>query len=126
MIAIGEIRKIITPYYDLRQGRMCTKSRPALIIAQADTDDYIVLPISRISRQNNRDAIYDIEVNPVNYPLLNLNAVSYIRTHKQTVIHRAEIGDLIGELKYNYEEFYLHILELHERFSEEITNQAIY
>ena len=125
MIAIGEIRKTITPYYDLRQGRMFTKSRPALIIAQADTDDYVVLPVSRISRQYNRDAIYDIEVNPVNYPLLNLNEVSYIRTHKQTVIHRAEIGDLIGELKYNYEDFYLYILELRERFSEEITNQAI-
>ena len=125
MIAIGEIRKTITPYYDLRQGRMFTKSRPALIIAQADTDDYVVLPVSRISRQYNRDAIYDIEVNPVNYPLLNLNEVSYIRTHKQTVIHRAEIGDLLGELKYNYEDFYLYILELRERFSEEITNQAI-
>lgn len=125
MIIIGEIRKTITPFYDKIQGQMSTKSRPALIIAQADTDDFVVLPVSRITKQNNRDATYDIEINPVEYPLLNLNAVSYIRTHKQTVIHRAEIGDLIGELKLNYNDLFLQILELRERFSNEITNQAL-
>lgn len=125
MIIIGEIRKTITPFYDKIQGKMSTKSRPALIIAQADTDDFVVLPVSRITKQNNRDATYDIEINPVEYPLLNLNAVSYIRTHKQTVIHRAEIGDLIGELKLNYNDLFLQILELRERFSNEITNQAL-
>ena len=125
MIAIGEIRKTITPFYDNVQGRMSTKSRPALVIAQADSDDYVVLPVSRITRQNNRDATYDVKVDPADYPLLNLNAVSYVRTHKQTVIHRAEIGDLIGDLKSNYEDLYLLILELRERFSKEITNQAL-
>lgn len=125
MITIGEIRKILTPYYDLRQRKMNMKLRPALIIAQADPDDYVVLPISRITRSSNRDATYDIEVNPNDYPLLNLNDVSYIRTHKQTVIHKGEIDDLIGELKSNYEDLFIHILELRERFSEEITNQAL-
>lgn len=125
MISIGEIRKTFTPFYDNTQGRMNIKSRPALIIAQADTEDYVVIPVSRITRQNNRDTTYDIEVDPVEYPMLNLNAVSYIRTHKQTVVHRAQIGDLIGELKSNYEDLYLLILELRERFSKEITNQAL-
>ena len=125
MISIGEIRKTLTPFYDSKQKKMSIKSRPALIIAQADTDDYVVLPVSRITRQSNRDATYDIKIDPVDYPLLNLNAVSYIRTHKQTVIHQAEIGDLIGELKSNYEDLYLLILERRENFSEEITNQSL-
>ena len=122
---IGEIRKTITPYYDVQKARMSTKSRPALIIAKADDKDYIVLPISRISRRYNRDSTYDIEVDPVDYPLLNLTDVSFIRTHKQTVINRAEIGDCICDLKRNYEELYLLILERREQFSAEITNQAL-
>lgn len=125
MIAIGEIRKTITPYYDLQHGMMRTKSRPALIIAKADSDDYVVLPISRITRQENRNEMYDIKVDPSSYPLLHLNAVSYIRTHKQTVIHQAEIGDLIGEIKSNYADLYLLVLERREQFSGEITNQAL-
>ena len=125
MISIGEIRKALTPYYDLSKNAMSIKSRPALIIAQADSEDYVVLPISRITRRNNRDATFDIEIDPSVYPLLNLNAISYVRTHKQTIIHKAEIGDLIGDLKTDYSELYLQILETRERFSEEITNQAI-
>lgn len=125
MIKIGEIRKAITLFYDLKKSKMGTKSRPALIIAQADADDYIVLPISRITRRINMDHIFDIEVDPTTYPMLNLTSLSYIRSHKQTVIHRGEIGDLIGDLKTHYSDLYHRVLEARELFSKEITDQAL-
>lgn len=122
---IGEIRKAYTPYYNAAAKRVDIKSRPALIIAQADANDFVVLPVSRISKQNNRHPDYDIQVDPAVYPELHLNAVSYVRTHKQTVIHKAEIGDMIGDMKGNYEELFFEILAKREEFSKEITDQAI-
>lgn len=122
---IGEIRKAFTPYYNATTKRVDIKSRPALLIAKADADDYVVLPVSRVSKQNNRHPDYDIQVDPAVYPELHLNAVSYVRTHKQTVIHKAEIGDMIGDMKGNYEELFLEILAKREEFSKEITDQAI-
>ena len=121
---IGEIRKVITPYYDTKSGQNSFKSRPALIIAQADSSDYVALPVSRVSRRENLDPVFDIEVNPASYPALNLNSLSYVRTHKQTIIHITEIGDKIGDMKSNYKELYIEILSKREQFSEEITRQA--
>ena len=104
---------------------MSFKSRPALIIAKADKEDYVILPVSTITRKNNRDLEYDIEINPTKYPKLNLQKTSYVRTHKQTIIHIAEIGDFIGDLKNSYEELFLEILEKRDKFSKSITNQAL-
>lgn len=87
------------------------KARPALVLAKADAEDYVVLPISSISIKANIDPLYDIEINPVSYPKLNLKNISYVRTHKQTIIHRANLRDEIGDLKLNYEELYFEILE---------------
>ena len=109
---IGEIRKIITSFYDLKNNKMSFKSRPALIIAKADKKDYVVLE-------------YDIEIEPTKYPKLNLQKISYVRTHKQTIINTAEIGDFIGDMKNNYEELFLEILKKREKFSKSITNQAL-
>ena len=96
-----------------------------MLIANADSDDYVVLPVSRVTKRNNLDPIYDIEINPAKYPKLNLTAISYVRTHKQTIIHASEISDLIGNLKGDYEELYLDILQKREQFSKEVTDQAI-
>ena len=122
---IGEIRKVLTPFYDARTHRLNVKSRPGLIIAQADSDDYVILPVSRITDSRRIDPIYDIKVDPTTYPTLSLNAVSYVRTHKQTVVHRAEIGDKISDMKSDCEDLYLDILTKRAQFSEEITNQAM-
>ena len=122
---IGEIRKAITPYYDMKAKATRFKSRPVLIIAKADSSDFVALPVSRVSRRQNLSPDYDIELDPANYPALSLNAVSYIRTHKQTVIHTSEIGDKIGNIKADYEDLYLDILTKRAQFSDEITNQAI-
>lgn len=121
---IGEIRKTFTPHYDVTTRKTIFKSRPALVIAQAD-NDYIVLPISRVTRRQNLDPVYDIEVDPACYPMLNLTAVSYVRTHKQTTIHRGHIGDLIANMQSCYENLYLEVLTKREQFSEEITKQAM-
>lgn len=122
---IGEIRKTMLPFYDNRLHKMSIKSRPALVVANADADDYVILPVSRITKQENRDSKYDVEVDPQLYPMLNLNSLSYVRTHKQTIVNISNMGSMIGDMKSNYEDLYLLILELREEFSTEITNQAI-
>lgn len=122
---IGKIYKALTPFYDQSSGRMAHKARPALVLAKADNDDYIILPVSSISNPLNIDPVYDIEVDPVLYPKLHLQKTSYIPTHKQTVIHRASLGNPIGDLKSEYEELYLVVLEKREAFSNSITQQAL-
>ena len=122
---IGEIRKIITPYYDMALGKKSFKSRPALIIAQADAGDYVVLPVSRVTRRENLHLIYDVEVDPAEYQELNLKDISYVRTHKQTIVHESEILSVYGDMKKHYAELYLEVLTKREKFSAEITSQAL-
>lgn len=122
---IGEIRTAITPYFDVKTNQKTFKGRPILIISHADTQDYVVLPVSTITRRNNIDPTYDIEVVPSTFPKLNLNSVSYIRTHKQTVVHASEIGKKIGDLRKDYPDLFLEVLSKREQFSEEITRQAL-
>lgn len=123
---IGEIRKAIIPFYDLGRQRLSFKSRPALLIAKSDDFDYVALPVSSITRRENLDLIYDIEVVPASYPNLNLHTVSYIRTHKQTIVNAREIGDFISNIKEEYPDLYSLILEKREDFSKEISKQAGY
>lgn len=122
---IGKIYKARTPFYNHVTCRMEYKARPALVLAKADNDDYVVLPVSSISIRTNIDPVYDIEVDPVLYPKLNLRNTSYVRTHKQTVVHRANLRDEIGDIKEEYEDLYLEILEKREAFSNSITQQAL-
>lgn len=122
---IGEIRKALTPFYDLRAQRMSFKSRPALLIAKADDFDYVALPVSSITRRENLNPTYDIEIDPAAYPNLNLRAVSYARTHKQTIVNAREIGGLISNMAKEYPDLYLSILEKREEFSKEVSKQAL-
>ena len=122
---IGKIYKARTPFYDQATHQMSYKARPALVLAKADADDYVILPVSSISIRANIDPVYDIEIDPVLYPKLNLTKTSYVRTHKQTIVHRASLRDEIGDLKSDYEELYLEILEKREAFSSSITQQAL-
>lgn len=122
---IGEIRKIRTPFYNVKTRQVDMKSRPGLIIAQADDTDYVVLPVSRVTDSRRIDAVYDIKVDPAVYPALSLTSISYVRTHKQTVIHVAEIGDKISDMRSCCEDLYLQVLSMRAQFSEEITKQSI-
>lgn len=122
---IGEIRKILVPYYDRTTRRQKFKSRPGLIIAAADEGDYVVLPISKVSDPRRIDPDYDVKIDPALYEGLNLACVSYVRAHKQTTVHYKEIGDKISDMRGIYEELYIDILEKREIFSKEITRQAL-
>ena len=125
MISNGEIRKTFLPFYDITTHSISIKSRPALILATADPDDYVVLPISRVSRQEFIDPRYDVPVDPVVFPLTGLRCKSYVRTHKQTIVHSAEIGDKIGDIRGAYDELYRTILDRRAEFSDVITLQAL-
>lgn len=115
----------MTPYYDKVAKRQKIKFRPGLVIAAVDAGDYVVLPVSKVSDHRRIDADYDIRVDPAEYPKLNLVCVSYIRTHKQTTIYCANIGDVISDMRAEYGDLYLDILEKREDFSREITRQAL-
>lgn len=122
---IGEIRKAVTPFYNQLSGKMSFKKRPVLILAKADQGDYVVLPISSVSKKQNIHPIYDIQIDPALYPKLNLTKVSYVRTHKQTIINASEIHGLYGDLKHEYTDLYLVILEKRDAFNQSVTSQAL-
>ena len=104
---------------------MSYKIRPVLIIAKADVGDYVALPVSTISRSQNIDPVYDIKVDPSIYPRTNLRRVSYVRTHKQIIVHIGELVGVIGDLYTEYEDVYLDILEKRTIFSGKIDEQAL-
>ena len=104
---------------------MSFKTRPALVIAQADCGDYVILPVSTITHKGNIDPDFDIPIDPSVYPKLNLNKISYVRTHKQTIAHRASIISVISDLRTEYEELYLEILIKREDFSYDTTTQGL-
>lgn len=122
---IGEIRAALTPFYDKMTQTVGFKGRPALLIAKADSADYVALPVSRVSRRANLDPTYDIKIDPCLYPKLHLTSVSYVRTHKQTIVNAGQIGRVYGDMKTEYPDLFLEILNKREQFSKEITNQAI-
>lgn len=122
---IGEIRKAILPFYDQNAQRMAFKSRPVLILAQADTKDYVTLPISSVTRRQNLHTVYDIEVDPTQYPKLNLTKRSYVRTHKQTITNLASFRDIYANLKQEYPGLFLDILSTWESFQADVSSQAL-
>ena len=101
------------------------KKRPVLLIAQADTDDYNIIPISRVTNRHNLDSVYDVMIDPAVYPNAGLAELSFARTHKQTTVHTGEIDGHISDLKSVYPDLYLYILEMREQYSAEITEQAL-
>lgn len=122
---IGKIYSSVIPYYDRNTQKNSYKKRPVLIIGGPRNNDYTVLPISTVSRKENLDNDYDIQVAPNQYPLLNLNQVSYVRTHKQTTVHKASLTTQIGDMKSDYEDLYLHVLEKLEDFNKKTLDNAL-
>jgi hypothetical protein len=122
---IGKICTSVFPFYDMVTRKTTYKVRPILIIGTPDTGDYNILPISKITRAENRNPIYDIKVIPAMYPLLNLRDVSYIRTHKQSYVHHTSINATIGDLKAAYEDLYLAVLEKLEQYNSELLGSAL-
>lgn len=122
---IGAIYVSITPFYNSATKTNSFKNRPVLIIGGPRNNDYTVLPISTISNKINLDADYDIEIDPAKYPLLNLSQLSYVRTHKQTVIHRGSLTSKIGDMKADYADLFERVLDKWKAFNKEIENNAL-
>ena len=122
---IGKICKSLTPFYDMKAHKNNFKVRPVLIIGNSDSTDYIAIPISRVSKKGHIHPVYDISVTMTQYPNLKLDYDSYIRTHKQTVINRANLSGVISDLKTEYEDLFLEILVKREEFNNQITETAI-
>lgn len=121
----GKAYSAIFKYYDGQSHKMAFKKRPILIIGQADKNDYVVLPISRVSRKEFLDPRYDFKMEVAEYPLLHLKDTSYIRTHKQTVINVVELADCIVDFKKEYLDAYISVIALVEEFQQNLINDAL-
>lgn len=106
---IGWICTSVTPYFDVKTKSQALKKRPVLVIGKADSEDYNVLPISRVTNSVYLSKVYDIMVDPAEFPCAGLTQVSYVRTHKQIYVNRYAITDKICDLKTTYPDLYLKI-----------------
>lgn len=122
---IGKAYVSTFPFYDSRTRKMSFKSRPVLIVGKADSDDYIVLPISRVTNTANLDSNYDLMLDPIKVPMMNLKQCSYVRTHKQSVIHAKELTKEIVDFKNVYEDIYLEIISKMEEFQKALVLDAL-
>lgn len=120
---IGKAYKSRVPYYDRISRTQKFKSRPCLIIGQADSGDYVVLPISSITDRSKADSIYDIPLDKATYTFLNKD--SFLRTHKQTVVNIASLRDQLSDFKALYEEAYLEALTKVEQFQKQLIADAL-
>lgn len=121
---IGKAYVSTFPFYDNKTGLMSFKNRPVLIVGRADNSDYVVLPISRVTNQNNLDSYYDVPIDTADVPLMNLKQKSYIRTHKQSVIHVRELTKEIVDFKTEYTDIYLDVLSKMKEFQKELISNA--
>ena len=114
-------------FYDVKNQKNSIKARPVLILSNVRNNDCTVLPISTISNTQNIDLDYDIEVNPQIYQKLNLKKMSYIRTHKRIYLHQASVDKtkILGDIKNDYPDLFLEILEKMEKFNKEILENAL-
>ena len=122
---IGKVCTSVIPFYDNKLGRKSFKSRPILVINGPRNNDYNVLPISTVSNKRNLDADYDVEIDPLLYPKLNLNKMCYVRGHKLTTVHQTDKIKPISDMKVEYEDLYMRVLELLERFNDEMIDNAL-
>lgn len=124
MSEAGKVYLFSMQFYDVKSGMMAFKARPALIIYGPRNNDYTVLPVSTIKNPKDRDPDYDLRIDPRDYPNLSFNDVCYIRTHKQTPVHRSSKYKLIGDLKKEYPQKYQEVVALMEKFEQEIKQKA--
>ena len=122
---IGKPYVSIFKYYDSAKAKMSLKKRPVLIVGKADDTDYIVLPISRVSKRENLDEYYDVLLSPDAVPKLNLTQHSYVRTHKQSVVNIVELYREITDFKKDYMDIYLDIISKMEEFQKNLIDKAL-
>ncbi len=123
MIEAGSVCISVTPFYDTAKRKNGFKKRPVLVLGAADSGDFNVLPISRVTNSRNLDSSYDIQVDPLIYPNLKLTAKSYVRTHKQTIVNKASLNE-ISNMKSEYPDLYTEILDKLEEYNTNLITDA--
>lgn len=73
---------------------------------------------------DNPDSDYDLEITQQNVPLMNLKQTSYIRTHKQSVVHAGELTREIVDFRGEYPDIYVDALAKMEKFQKKIISNA--
>ena len=121
---IGMVCTSVFQYYDSSQKKMAFKGRPILVIGKADAGDYVALPISRVTKKENLHKRYDYRIDPASYEKLNLKAISYIRTHKQSIVHEGEITRQLVDFRKEYPAAYKEVIKLVEEFQKELIRKA--
>lgn len=114
---VGKICTFSMPYYDNKTKRNSFKARPCLVIYGPTNNDYTVLPISTISRPEDRDSKFDYPLIPSDVPNLRLPRISYVRTHKQTPVHRGQFHEQKSDLKKEYPDKYEEIMQRNKEFN---------
>lgn len=122
---IGKAYVSTFQFYDNRNHRMSFKNRPVLIVGQADATDYVILPISRVTNSANLDMDYDFKVEPQDVPMMNLTQTSYIRTHKQAIVHARELTREIVDFKNVYPDKYIDVIAKMEEFQKKVIDNAL-
>ena len=103
----------------------CHLKKTVMIVVKADNTDYIVLPISRVSKRENLDEYYDVLLSPDAVPKLNLTQHSYVRTHKQSVVNIVELYREITDFKKDYMDIYPDIISKMEKFQKNLIDKAL-
>lgn len=124
MFLIGEIRVSTIPFYDIKTKRNSFKNRPVLIIGEADSGDYTVLPVSRVTKKQYLDANYDIPIKLAEYPLLSLKSDSFVRVHKQTMVNSVSITAEISDMKSCYPILFQSIMDKLKEFNDKLYQNA--
>lgn len=125
MFLIGKIANSVTPYYDVTKRKNLFKKRPVLIIGEADSGDYNVLPISKVSKKQYLSPDYDISVKPTDYPNLKLTSESYVRVHKQTTVNHNSVNSIISDMKASYPALFQGIMDKLKIYNDKIYNDSI-
>lgn len=120
---IGKAYKSRVPYYDRASRTQKFKSRPCLIIGQADAGDYVILPISSIPDRSKVDPTYDIPLDCTVFTFLKND--SYLRAHKQTVVNIGSLKDQLTDFQSMYGETYIEALVKVEEFQKQMISKAL-
>lgn len=120
---IGKITYSRIPYYNARANEMKMKSRPVLIIgAEKETFpcDFNVLPVSRITNEDNVNELYDFKIDKNQCQAMNLKKwPSFIRVHKQSTCYSTDIDRRVCcDMSKDHKDLYNEIVDLFAKYNE--------
>lgn len=126
---IGKVYPSYFRYFDKKLGRVSIKSRPVLIIGDPITTkdtEYVVLPVSSLLNQSYYQKDYDVLLEKNKLINSTLNRDSYVRTHKRTVMYRADIDftKCIVDLKNDYKSIFSEIVDKMEKYDSSLAESA--